>query len=105
MTGVEVAEACTVYAKEFRKAGKSLPLFAVIAARALLTLMNESEARLMGHVLDRTEGKVAQPIDLGWRELARQQGQDPEVIFRELVNAARNAMAGSRDSGSDTNGE
>lgn len=105
MSGEEVAVACEVYAKEFKKAKGDVPLFAIIAARALLTLMNESEARLLGHVLDRTEGKVTQPLDVNWRDSARKQGYDPDRLFTALVDAGRTALARSGNSGSDSSSE
>lgn len=89
MSSLEVAEACEVYAKEFRKFKGEMTTAGIIAARALLTLMNETEAKVFATVLDRTDGKLVTPIaTMTWKEYLEQQGQDAAAVFDRLVAAA-----------------
>ena len=64
MTAVEVADTCAQFAKDFKRFGSDVPIAAAIAARSLLTLLNDTDARLFSVVLDRTEGKVMQPVEM-----------------------------------------
>lgn len=90
MTAAEVAEACEVYAKEFRKYGKGkMTTAGVIAARAILGLMYETNPKVLAQVLDRTEGKVALPIvPMTWQEWCEKEGIDAAGIFNAIVAAA-----------------
>lgn len=89
MTGAEAAAACAVYAAEFKKSKGPLPLAAIIAARALLELMNEPSPALFGQVLDRIDGKVTQPVDVAiWQAeivtLLRAGQVTPQQVRAEL---------------------
>jgi len=89
MSPLEVAEACEVYAKEFRKFKGEMTTASIIAARALLTLMNETEAKVFATILDRTDGKLVTPIaTMTWKEYLEQQGLDAAAVFNGLVAAA-----------------
>lgn len=87
MTGVQVAETLGMFSKEFKKAGDDMPLAAVIAARVILAVINEPDARLFGQLMDRLEGKVTQgkaSIDLAKltdEQLVRiANGEDPIYV-------------------------
>lgn len=68
MTPAEVAERCEIYAKELKRGGDELPIFGVIAVRALMELMNDPSAgRLFGQVIERLEGKLPTTIKT-WRD-------------------------------------
>ena len=103
MTAVEVADTCAQFAKDFKRFGSDVPIAAAIAARSLLTLLNDTDARLLSVVLDRTEGKVMQPVEVDWRVEARQSGlseDDANSIYQSMVEAARTRLAGSGSGGS-----
>lgn len=61
MTTAEVANACKLYAAEFRKndAG-DIPLAGVVALRVWMSLINEPSPGLFSEVMDRVDGKVEQ---------------------------------------------
>jgi hypothetical protein len=64
MTTDQVAEACKLYAAEFKKndAGE-LPLAAVLALRMWMALINEPSPGLFSELLDRIDGKVTQKME------------------------------------------
>ncbi len=88
MTGAEAAEACAVYSAQFKKVKGPLPLGAIIAARAILELMNEPGAALFGQVLDRIDGKVAQKIEVDSEIAQEMRAMTPEQrsAFVEWLN-------------------
>jgi hypothetical protein len=56
MTPQAVAEECDTFAKELRRHPDKLPMAGIVAVRALMALIDEPDARLFGHVLDRIDG-------------------------------------------------
>lgn len=75
MSPVEVAEHCEIYAKELRKRQGNMTTAAIIAARAIMTLMDETDPKVLAQLLDRTDGKLATTLDIhDWREAAAAQG-------------------------------
>jgi hypothetical protein len=64
MTTEQVAEACKLYAAEFKKndAGE-LPLAAVLALRMWMALINDPSPGLFSELLDRIDGKVTQKME------------------------------------------
>ena len=114
MTGKEIAELCAMYAKELAKAGDELPFNALIAIRSLMALANEPDSKLLGVVLDRTEGKVPQPThELNadeWRTYLRDNGYtDAEIDSLVAEFAAhmghRRVGAGSGEAGENESGQ
>jgi hypothetical protein len=63
MTSEQVAELAGVYAREFKqlKTG-DVPLAAIVALRAYMSLINDITPGMFGHVLDRVDGAVTQKI-------------------------------------------
>jgi hypothetical protein len=59
-----------------------------VVLRVFSALLFEPSSGLLNAVLDRVEGKVAQPIDVNWREEVRRLGVSPSEIFEEMVQAA-----------------
>jgi len=65
LTPAEVADRCEVTARAFRSFGRGDATCAeILACQLVATAMSDPESRSMSHVLDRTWGKVAQPIDV-----------------------------------------
>lgn len=64
MTTAQVADACKLYAAEFKKndAGE-LPLAAVLALRMWIALINDPSPGLFSELLDRIDGKVTQKTE------------------------------------------
>lgn len=59
MTTSQVAEACSLFAKELRAADSGdLPLAAIVALRAWMSQINEPQPGMFGHLLDRIDGEV-----------------------------------------------
>lgn len=98
---VQSADYLKVYADEFKKYGKQdAPNVAIAAARAVLSLMSDPDPKLWALILDRMDGKVAQPIE--WREEARRAGFDPDDIYSKLFGVAVAVLDGARDGGGDS---
>jgi hypothetical protein len=72
MTPAEAAEACAVYADRFKKMGEGgASLGAMIAACAILGLVDDPDPRLLSVVLDRVDGKVPVKVETeDWRAKA-----------------------------------
>lgn len=112
MTGKEIAEICAMYAKELAKAGDELPFNALIAIRSLMALANEPDSKLLGVILDRTEGKVLQPThELNtdeWRTWLKENGYSDSDIDSLVAEFAahmghRRVGAGSGEPGETQN--
>lgn len=85
MTPKAAGELCELYAVELKKGGDKSSIFAVIALRLLMSQMNEPDSRLLEVLLDRTEGKVSQPIEVyDWRKDAEANGIDPDSLADNL---------------------
>ena len=87
--------------RAFKQMPQNVSLKTLVVLRAFAAMMFEPQASLWSHILDRTEGKVPQPVDMTWRTEAQQAGYDPDELFNQLVEAARaRIVVGSGDSGS-----
>lgn len=112
MTPKEAADYCTAVAGQLSKIGTQVTLKEAVVLRVYAALLFEPDARLLNVVMDRDEGKVADKhqIQIDWREQARQDGHDPDEIFRKLVAAALDrirsggSVANGEDSGGNSNG-
>lgn len=93
------------YAAQLKQVKGDLPIFGHIAIRTLMALINEPDARLLAQVLDRTEGKVSQPVEVyDWRKELEANGYDASAAFERLV-AAIAASPRPDDGRSDGGGE
>ena len=87
MTPVQAGKLFKLLARELDKGGDELPVFAIVALRTLVSLMNEPTPGLIAQVLDRTEGKVADKLILeDWRAEAAKYGADPDALVAELFS-------------------
>jgi len=77
LTPAQLAEQCAQYAAELKKVKGDMPMFAHIAIRALMGQINEPSPGLFALILERTEGKVAQPI-----------AGDPAAPFKVVIEYA-----------------
>jgi hypothetical protein len=101
MTPKALAARCDLYAAELRKGGDQMDILGLISVHFLMSLMNDPDPRGIALLWERIDGKVAQPVDLTWRDEARREGYDPNQLYAELVAAARaRLVVGSGDSGS-----
>jgi hypothetical protein len=62
LTPRELSDRCAQYAAELKKVKGDMSMFAHIALRALMGQINEPSPGLFALILERTEGKVSQPI-------------------------------------------
>lgn len=96
MTPKALADVCSLYSAELKKGGDKTTMFGLIAARLLMSQVNQPDSRLLDVLLDRTEGKVTDKLEVNdMREKA-----DSDLIreFESIVYAAR-TRAGASDSG------
>jgi hypothetical protein len=63
-TPSELADLCTQYASDLKKVKGDMPMFAHIAIRALMAQINEPSPGMFAILLDRTEGKVQEKLQL-----------------------------------------
>lgn len=98
----EIATYLQVYLDEFERMGKTdAPMVAIIVARALLTLANETEGRLFATILDRIDGKMPQGMEIfDWRKKLSEHGYDAAAVFERVTQAAYAALVGTVDGGS-----
>ena len=64
MTPAQLADLCIQYASELKKVKGEMSMFAHIAIRALMGQINEPTPGLFALILDRTEGKVKDKLEL-----------------------------------------
>jgi hypothetical protein len=64
LTPAQLAERCEQYASELRKVKGDMPMFAHIALRALMGQINEPTPGLFALILERTEGKVKDKLEV-----------------------------------------
>lgn len=77
LTPAQLADRCKQYAADLKKVKGDMPVFAHIAIRALMGQINEPTPGLFALILERTEGKVTQPI-----------GGDAAAPFRVVIEYA-----------------
>jgi hypothetical protein len=95
MTGNDVAEWFDAYRKDCERLGKVQFKHAIVA-RVFLDLLHEPKAALFNAIMDRAEGKLAQPVGLSWQKEIEGFGGNPEELERAVAEAlaAREAGAG-----------
>lgn len=70
MMPAQLAELCETYAKDLRKVKGEMSMFAHIAVRTLMAQINEPTPGLLAQILDRTEGKVQDKLQVSGDENA-----------------------------------
>lgn len=60
----QLAERCETYSRDLRKVKGDMSMFAHIALRALMGQINEPTPGLLAQIMDRTEGKVKDQVEL-----------------------------------------
>lgn len=90
MTPVQAGALFKLLAAQLKKGGDDLPIFAIVALRTLVALMNEPSPGLIAQVLERTEGKVPDKIEIrDWRAEAVAAGLDPDGLVEQLFAKAK----------------
>jgi hypothetical protein len=84
MTPKEAAEYCRAVAGKISTIGDQVTLKEAVVLRVYAALLFDPDARLLGLVMDRDEGKVAQKIELSWREKLQEIGIDPDDAVRQV---------------------
>jgi hypothetical protein len=87
LTPGQLAEQCEQYAKELRKVKGDLTMAQHIALRALMGQVNEPSPGLFALILDRTEGKVKDQLEVS--------GDADKALRIEVVYANRDIRAPS----------
>lgn len=109
MTPVEAATRSLELGKQLLEYGDGLTLKEAVVLRVYGAMLFEPQGGLFNSLMDRADGKVAQPIDLGWKEKAKQNGIDPDKLQTRLVAEFTAAMVSGSRSGivadSDGSGE
>lgn len=86
----QVADLFDTYAKELRKVKGDMSLFAHIAIRALMAQINEPSPGLLAQILDRTEGKVKDQV-----EVSGENGAPLKIVIQYADHHADPAKAPS----------
>jgi hypothetical protein len=86
-------------AKAFRAMPQDVPLVELLITRVVAATMFEPQPGLVNFLFDSVYGKVAQPIELTWREEARKQGVDPDKLVAELFRNIAALDIGIGDAG------
>lgn len=60
MTGMQLSRRLHVHAREFAKLGDDVPVIANVAASLIASQINDPDARMIGLLFDRLDGKLAQ---------------------------------------------
>lgn len=85
MTPAAAGKLFKLLGKQLAKGGDELPIYAIVALRTLVSLMNEPTPGLIAQVLERTEGKVSQPVEVyDWRAEVAKYGEDPDALVADL---------------------
>lgn len=89
MAPAEMAAELEAFARELKQIKGDAPLAAIAAARLWLSQVYEPDGRLMGHLLDRVDGKLAQTVYSGTLDqLAELLRADPQLADDPLLAAA-----------------
>lgn len=103
LTPEQADEYCHVIASKIKSIGDGVTLKQAVILRVFTALLFEPDARLLGLIMDRDEGKVTQPVtEMPWREYVIQMGYDPELVMREAENIVRSRFAELGDTGGDS---
>lgn len=100
LTGEEAAQIAPTELRQFFRPLRGLQLKQAISLRVMAALLFEPQASLFNAVMERVEGKVTQPIDVNWREEAKEAGYDPDELVRQF--AAAMVAASVQGSGEDS---
>ena len=100
MSGPEIAARWDTQAKEFSKLPANVALKDLIVIQAYASLLHDFSANTWDKMMERTDGKVTQPIEHAWKEEARKRGIDPDELVKELFGELASVGAGSGDTGS-----
>ena len=104
LTPKEASDYCHAVAGKIAVIGDSVTLKEAVILRVYTALLFEPDARLLNVIIDRDEGKVAQPVAITWREELRRIGFDDvsaSELFEQLVQSAA-ARVGVDDGGGDS---
>lgn len=72
-----------------------------VVMRIYAAMLFEPQPGLVNAFMDREDGKVAQPVDMNWKEQAKANGIDPDKAKAAALAAVRAAVDGSNDGGGD----
>jgi hypothetical protein len=100
MSGPEIAARWDTQAKEFAKLPADVALKDLIVITAYASLLRDFSANTWDKMMERTDGKVTQPMEFAWREEAKRRGIDPESLVKELFGELAAVGEGSSDTGS-----
>jgi hypothetical protein len=84
LTPAEADEYCHLIAQKIKSLGDGVTLKQAVILRVFTALLFEPDARLLAVIMDRDEGKVAQPIELSWREKLQEAGLDPDDAVQQV---------------------
>lgn len=103
LTPKEAAEYCRAVAGKIGTIGDQVTLKEAVVLRVYAALLFDPDARLLGLVMDRDEGKVTQPVtEMPWREYVRQMGYDPDALLKEAEEIVNSRFAELGDTGGDS---
>lgn len=86
-TPSEAAERSLSLAKQLLEIGDGVTLKEAVTLRVYASLLFEPQPGLLNAFMDRTEGKVSQPVEMSWKDEARKNGIDPDEIVAQFVTA------------------
>ena len=96
LTPKEAAEHSKVIAAQIASIGDKVTLKEAVALRVYTSLLFEPSSGLLNAVMERTDGKVMQPIGVSWLDRARSIGlsaEEAQSLYADLVTAARERLA------------
>lgn len=89
LTPGEAAERSLELARKLLDIGEGVTLKEAVVLRVYASMLFDPDGRLWGQMMDRAEGKVAQPtVNMTWQEYLKQNGYDPAIVFEHLVRNA-----------------
>ena len=102
LTPKEASDYCHAVAGKIAVIGDAVTLKEAVILRVYTALLFEPDARLLNVIIDRDEGKVAQPVAITWREELRRIGFDDvsaSELFEQLVQSAATRVGADGDGG------
>lgn len=98
LTPSEAAAKSLELSKQLLSIGDGVTLKQAVVLRVYAALLFEPQPGLLSQILDRAEGKVAQPLELkDWRTEAAAAGADPDALVAELFAKVIPNDAGNSD--------
>lgn len=94
---------CAHLATSYRSLGDKITLKEAVVLRIFLALISEPEGEMLDRTMNRSDGPVAQTVNVNWRQQLEEIGAGD--LFEQLVQSLTASLDRANGGGSDTGSE